>query len=82
MVSARVSLGSRGAKPSSAWARRESQYQKTWPISAETGSISPSIGFDKILIWRNDLTPCAPLRAFLQLWREFRDVDEEGEKTA
>ena len=45
-------------------------------------SISPSIGFDKILIWRNDLTPCAPLRAFLQLWREFRAVDEEGEKTA
>ena len=44
--------------------------------------ISPPIVFDKILIWRNDVTPCAPLRAFLQLWRDFRAADEEVEKSA
>jgi DNA-binding transcriptional LysR family regulator len=43
--------------------------------------ISPPIAFDTILIWRNDIRPCAPLRAFLQLWWEFRTRDQ-GEKTA
>jgi DNA-binding transcriptional LysR family regulator len=43
--------------------------------------ISPPIAFDKILIWRNDIRPCAPLRAFLQLWWECRTRDQ-GEKTA
>ncbi|WP_395729020.1 LysR family transcriptional regulator [Nakamurella sp.] len=44
--------------------------------------ISPPVDFDKILIWRHDITPCAPLRAFLQLWWDFRARDERVEKTA
>lgn len=42
------------------------------PALRETGltirHVSPQIGFDKVLIWRNDLTAPAPLRAFLELW--------------
>ncbi|KMO69527.1 LysR family transcriptional regulator [Mycolicibacterium obuense] len=42
------------------------------PALRETGltirPVSPQIGFDKVLIWRNDLTAPAPLRAFLELW--------------
>lgn len=45
-------------------------------------AISPAIAFDKILVWRNDIAPCAPLRAFLQLWWEFRARDSDSEKTA
>ena len=44
--------------------------------------ISPPVAFEKVLIWRHDVVPCAPLRAFLQLWWEFRARDAEAEKTA
>lgn len=47
--------------------------------------IVPTIAFEKILVWRNDITPCAPLRAFLRLWREYRDMqepDRRDEQTA
>ena len=44
--------------------------------------ISPPVAFEKVLIWRNDMVPCAPLRAFLQLWWEFRARAAEAEKTA
>lgn len=35
-------------------------------------SLDPAIGYEKVLIWRNDSTPRAPLRAFLRLWTELR----------
>lgn len=44
--------------------------------------IAPAVEFEKVLIWRGDGTPCAPLRAFLQLWWEYRARDEAGERTA
>ena len=41
------------------------------PAGAVTGPrvqvpIAPAVEFEKVLIWRGDGTPCAPLRAFLQ----------------
>lgn len=45
-------------------------------------AISPAIDFHKVLIWRNDIAPCAPLRALLRLWWEFRAGDGDTEKTA
>lgn len=44
--------------------------------------LSPPVEFEKVLIWRDDATPCAPLRAFLQLWWEYRARDGSAEKTA
>jgi DNA-binding transcriptional LysR family regulator len=47
------------------------------PALRDTGldirRISPHINFDKVLIWRNDLTAPAPLRAFLELWANLVD---------
>jgi DNA-binding transcriptional LysR family regulator len=35
-------------------------------------AVTPPIEYEKVVIWRNDVTSCAPLRAFLQLWTELR----------
>lgn len=40
-------------------------------------TIAPTIGFEKILIWRNDITPRPPLRAFLTLWTRMRTQFEQ-----
>ncbi|TGD89230.1 LysR family transcriptional regulator [Mycolicibacterium sp. CH28] len=40
-------------------------------------TIAPTIGFEKILVWRNDSTPRAPLRAFLALWTRMRTQSEK-----
>lgn len=44
--------------------------------------LAPAVELEKVLIWRSDLTPCAPLRAFLQLWWDYRARDEAAGKTA
>lgn len=37
-----------------------------------TRPLRPRVHYEKILIWRNDIAPRAPLRAFLHLWTELR----------
>lgn len=44
--------------------------------------VSPAVEFEKVLIWRDETTLCAPLRAFLQLWWEYRARDEAAGWTA
>jgi DNA-binding transcriptional LysR family regulator len=43
-----------------------------------TRPLSPTVDYEKILIWRNDTAPRAPLRAFLQLWTELRAETSTG----
>jgi DNA-binding transcriptional LysR family regulator len=40
-------------------------------------AIDPPVEYEKILIWRNDITPRPPLRAFLQLWINVRSHPEQ-----
>jgi DNA-binding transcriptional LysR family regulator len=35
-----------------------------------TRPLHPPIPFKKLLVWRHDLNPSAPLRAFLTVWKE------------
>lgn len=42
--------------------------------------LSPVIPIEKLLVWRNDITACAPLRAFLALWNEW--AADEGRRSA
>ena len=34
--------------------------------------VTPTIRFEKILVWRNDIAASAPLRAFFELWKTMR----------
>jgi DNA-binding transcriptional LysR family regulator len=40
--------------------------------------ISPSVGFDKILVWRNDIEPAAATQAFFGVWKEFSTAARES----
>ncbi|AQT79731.1 hypothetical protein B1R94_11335 [Mycolicibacterium litorale] len=39
--------------------------------------VEPSIPFQKVLVWRRDLNPSAPLRAFLDVWRDLSAASED-----
>jgi DNA-binding transcriptional LysR family regulator len=43
-----------------------------------TRPVRPAIPFHKVLVWRRDLNPSAPLRAFLDVWRDVAVDEQEG----
>lgn len=51
-------------------ARTDPSVDEVAPLTVR--EIAPQISFEKVLIWRNDIAPSAPLRAFLSLWRDHR----------
>lgn len=52
-------------------ARTDPALEDAAPLTVR--EITPQIAFEKVLIWRNDIAPSAPLRAFLSLWRDHRE---------
>ncbi|TRW89119.1 LysR family transcriptional regulator [Mycolicibacterium sp. 018/SC-01/001] len=46
-----------------------------------TRPLQPSIPFQKVLVWRDDLNPSAPLRAFLEVWHNVTAVAGVGSIT-